>query len=39
VAITEVVTMALATAGELEAAGFAANPWHPEWAPVLRGPV
>jgi len=37
--IAEVVTMALATAGELESAGFAANPWHPERAPVLRGPV
>ena len=37
--IAEVVTMALATAGELESAGFAENPWHPERAPVLRGPV
>jgi hypothetical protein len=39
VAVTGVVTVALATAEELEAAGFAANPWHPERAPVLRAPV
>jgi predicted metal-dependent hydrolase len=39
VPIAEVVTMALATAGELESAGFATNPWHPERAPVLRGPL
>lgn len=37
--VAEVVTMALATAGGLESAGFATNPWHPERAPVLRGPV
>jgi predicted metal-dependent hydrolase len=37
--IAEVVTMALATAGELESAGFATNPWHPDCAPVLRGPL
>jgi hypothetical protein len=38
VAVVEVVTVALATAGELEAAGFKMNPWHPERAPVLREP-
>ncbi len=39
VAVAEVLSMALATAGDLEAAGFASNPWSPERAPVLRGPV
>jgi hypothetical protein len=38
VIVAEVVTVAVATAGELEAAGFAANPWHPGRAPVLREP-
>jgi hypothetical protein len=36
--VAEIATMALATAGELESTGFAANPWHPERAPVLQGP-
>jgi hypothetical protein len=39
VAVVEVVTIALAAAGDLEAAGFASNPWCPERAPVLRAPV
>lgn len=34
--IAEVVTMALATAGKLEGAEFAVNPWSPDCAPVLR---
>jgi predicted metal-dependent hydrolase len=37
--VAEVVTMALTAAEELEAAGFAVNPWHPERAPVLVLPV
>jgi predicted metal-dependent hydrolase len=39
VAVVEVMTMALATAAELEAAKFAANPWHPDRPPVLREPA
>jgi len=37
--VAEVATMALTAAGELEAAGFAVNPWRPERAPVLTLPV
>ena len=39
IAIDEVVTMALASADALESADFADNPWHPDRAPQLRGPV
>ncbi|MEX1045776.1 MAG: DUF309 domain-containing protein [Chthoniobacterales bacterium] len=38
VVVTDVVVLALVTARELESVGFAANPWHPDRAPVLREP-
>jgi len=38
-AVAQIAMMALATAGELEAAGFAVNPWHPGQAPVLLVPA
>jgi predicted metal-dependent hydrolase len=38
-AVEEVVVMAISSAEALENSGFAYNPWHPERAPQLRGPL
>jgi predicted metal-dependent hydrolase len=35
----EIVFIALSSADVLESAGFVRNPWHPDRAPQLRGPV
>jgi predicted metal-dependent hydrolase len=37
--IEEIVVMAISSAESLENSGFARNPWHPDRAPQLRGPV
>ena len=37
--IEEIVVMAVSSAESLENSGFARNPWHPDRAPQLRGPV
>jgi len=39
IAIEEVVVMALSSAEALESADFAHNPWHPDRAPQLHGPM
>ena len=37
--IEEIVVMAVSSAESLENSDFAHNPWHPDRAPQLRGPV
>jgi predicted metal-dependent hydrolase len=37
--IEEIVVMSVSSAEALENSGFTHNPWHPECAPQLRGPV
>ena len=37
--IEEIVVMAISSAEALEISGFARNPWRPERAPQLRGPL
>jgi hypothetical protein len=37
-ALDALIAMALQTAAALESSSFAANPWHPDRAPRLRGP-
>jgi predicted metal-dependent hydrolase len=37
--IEEIVVMAISSAEALEISAFAINPWHPDRAPQLRGPV
>lgn len=37
--IEEIIVMAVSSAESLESSGFARNPWHPDRAPQLRGPV
>ncbi|MBJ7259342.1 MAG: DUF309 domain-containing protein [Chthoniobacterales bacterium] len=37
--IEEIVVMSVSSAEALEISDFARNPWHPDRAPQLRGPV
>jgi hypothetical protein len=37
--IEEFVAMSVSSAEALEISDFAHNPWHPDRAPQLRGPV
>ena len=37
--IEEIVVMSVSSAEALEISDFALNPWHPDRAPQLRGPV
>lgn len=37
--IEEIVVMSVSSAETLEISDFARNPWHPDRAPQLRGPV
>ncbi|MFM8720139.1 MAG: DUF309 domain-containing protein [Chthoniobacterales bacterium] len=37
--IEEIILMAISSAESLESSDFARNPWHPDRAPQLRGPV
>ena len=37
--IEEIVVMAISSAEALEISDFTRNPWHPDRAPQLRGPV
>ena len=37
--IEEIIVMAISSAEALENSGFARNPWRPDRAPLLRGPV
>ena len=38
-ATEEIIVMAISSAEALENSNFARNPWHPDRAPQLRGPV
>ena len=37
--IEEIIVMSVSSAEALENSGFTHNPWHPECAPQLRGPL
>ena len=38
-AVEKIVVVAISSAEALELADYACNPWHPERAPQLRGPI
>lgn len=39
IAVEDIIVQALSSAGALETSDFSRNPWHPDRAPQLRGPV
>lgn len=39
IALGEIIAQALSAAAALEASDFSRNPWHPDRAPRLRGPI